>query len=311
MTNEPMKGDTEGTREVRFLHQQSYIVSFTAPHEAYLKEAAFGIEALANPFLRVVATPVDNGTQPPAASDEVPSDSQKWIKCADCRTSWDINRHGTKNCPVCGVFTACPHGKVTFCAQCMRDIRERTKNLPPLDLTALRRIKGESQDGIQLDITDEELDAAEIATSHLLRIGLVQLLALEQKKLAQAESERDRLIQTVGNLAGKLSKCSYDWLAAESELATLREAVGERDRLVHMVDQPARALIEAMETCHICKDLLVLQEDAVHCEDCSYDCEGHEEPECVPIYVLHARLKAILAALPPVSEPAGSEEKKS
>ena len=41
----------------------------------------------------------------------------------------------------------------------------------------------------------------------------------------------------------------------------------------------AEELVTAMETCHECKGLLVLQEDPAHCEDCSYDCESHEGPD--------------------------------
>lgn len=48
-------------------------------------------------------------------------------------------------------------------------------------------------------------------------------------------------------------------------------------------------LLDVMETCHICKGTLILQEHPVYCEDCSSDCENHEEPECTPIYVLHAK----------------------
>ena len=43
-----------------------------------------------------------------------------------------------------------------------------------------------------------------------------------------------------------------------------------------------------METCHICKGTLSLEGDPVHCEDCTWDCDQHDEPECTPIYVLHA-----------------------
>lgn len=56
----------------------------------------------------------------------------------------------------------------------------------------------------------------------------------------------------------------------------------------------AEELVTAMETCHECKGLLVLQEDPAHCEDCSYECESHGGPTCTPIYVLHARLKSLL-----------------
>lgn len=61
------------------------------------------------------------------------------------------------------------------------------------------------------------------------------------------------------------------------------------------MQEAAKLLVEAMETCHICKGLLVLQKNPAHCEDCSRDCEGHEGSECTPIYELHRILKAVLA----------------
>ena len=45
----------------------------------------------------------------------------------------------------------------------------------------------------------------------------------------------------------------------------------------------AQELMIAMETCHICKGAILLQETPVYCEDCSFDCEEHEEPECPTI----------------------------
>jgi len=56
----------------------------------------------------------------------------------------------------------------------------------------------------------------------------------------------------------------------------------------------ARELLAMMETCHICEGALILEEHPVHCENCSGDCENHAEPECTPIYVLHARLRKAL-----------------
>jgi hypothetical protein len=61
--------------------------------------------------------------------------------------------------------------------------------------------------------------------------------------------------------------------------------------------KPCAELIKAMETCHICKTQLCVDETPTHCESCSYDCEDHEEPDCKPLDVLHgAAKKAIDAA---------------
>lgn len=62
------------------------------------------------------------------------------------------------------------------------------------------------------------------------------------------------------------------------------------------MEEAATELLDAMETCHVCKGQLVLEESPIHCEDCSFDCEEHDEPECTPIYVLHQKLRKAIAA---------------
>ena len=58
------------------------------------------------------------------------------------------------------------------------------------------------------------------------------------------------------------------------------------------------ALLDAMEYCHNCGGQIALDEaDSTHCENCSWDCDQHDEPACTPIYVLHDRLRKALAAL--------------
>jgi hypothetical protein len=57
----------------------------------------------------------------------------------------------------------------------------------------------------------------------------------------------------------------------------------------------AKALVLAMETCHICSGTVLLDEWPVHCEDCSADCEEHEPPDCPTIQSLHAALKKALS----------------
>ena len=64
---------------------------------------------------------------------------------------------------------------------------------------------------------------------------------------------------------------------------------------VEQLRRSATSLVDAMETCRICKGTVLVEESAVHCEDCSDDCDYHEGPECVWIYDLHRDLKAALA----------------
>lgn len=61
----------------------------------------------------------------------------------------------------------------------------------------------------------------------------------------------------------------------------------------------AQALTDAMETCHQCQGTVFIEEQPVHCEDCSSVCESHEGAECPTIYLLHLMLKKALAAHKP------------
>lgn len=55
------------------------------------------------------------------------------------------------------------------------------------------------------------------------------------------------------------------------------------------------ALVDAMETCHQCKGTLTFDDvDPAHCEDCSCDCDNHDEPPCASIGALHGRVKTLL-----------------
>ena len=57
------------------------------------------------------------------------------------------------------------------------------------------------------------------------------------------------------------------------------------------------ALVSALNTCHVCTGEVCLDTtEPTHCEDCSADCECHEEDECVPIYVLVDKVRAAIRA---------------
>lgn len=73
-------------------------------------------------------------------------------------------------------------------------------------------------------------------------------------------------------------------------LPALIEAAKRLNRLEVAVVE----LLDTMETCHVCGAVLLLDEGPVHCENCSYDCEDHEAPDCVPIFQLHANVRRIL-----------------
>lgn len=78
----------------------------------------------------------------------------------------------------------------------------------------------------------------------------------------------------------------------------IREAYSrDRERWVN-VWESAQLLLEALETCHICKGSLIPSETPSYCENCSWDCDDHDEPVCVPINVLHENLRRALSQLP-------------
>lgn len=87
----------------------------------------------------------------------------------------------------------------------------------------------------------------------------------------------------------------HDWIFAD-EYDSLLSAYRARGERIVALETAAKLLLDTMETCHICKGSIILDENATHCENCSYDCDDHEEPRCVPIYVLHQNLRKLLAA---------------
>jgi len=97
-------------------------------------------------------------------------------------------------------------------------------------------------------------------------------LALKSNQGNHRELELKRVIEFVERIA-----------RAEAELSAARETI------TRLADA-ANKLIAAMDTCHICGGVLIVEEGPSHCENCSYDCEGHEGEECTPIYEYHRRL---------------------
>lgn len=59
--------------------------------------------------------------------------------------------------------------------------------------------------------------------------------------------------------------------------------------------KPVEAFLDAFDHCHVCQGQLALDDlGPVHCEDCSGDCDDHDEPNCIPIYILHGNARAAL-----------------
>lgn len=88
--------------------------------------------------------------------------------------------------------------------------------------------------------------------------------------------------------------------ARDAELAEARRLLDEARKAI----EAAAILAAAMETCHLCQTTLLVEDGPMHCEDgCSWDCEEHEEPSCVPLSSLHGNLKRALAAITPTDKP--------
>lgn len=73
--------------------------------------------------------------------------------------------------------------------------------------------------------------------------------------------------------------------------------------------------LDSIETCHVCGGTLVLEESAPHCENCSWDCDEHDEPSCEAPFYKHDKAKravaALLAALDAKSQKEGDRETPS
>lgn len=58
------------------------------------------------------------------------------------------------------------------------------------------------------------------------------------------------------------------------------------------------ALLDALETCHICCGTLALDDvGPTHCENCSSDCDEHEAPACAPLSQLHSEARRAVRLL--------------
>lgn len=118
-----------------------------------------------------------------------------------------------------------------------------------------------------------------------------QLLELRSGELPQRGQG-----EAVRNLAKQIQSEAYDGESLSQEFLRIQRQIAEA---LEPLLSPIRKLLHTMETCHICKGAMILQEHPVHCEDCSGDCENHDEPECSTIQGLHFAAKKSLARWTP------------
>lgn len=68
-------------------------------------------------------------------------------------------------------------------------------------------------------------------------------------------------------------------------------------KLTHAIAD-IQKLLDALETCHICKGKLHLEDvEPTCCENCSGDCEEHDGPACEPLYVLVWKARGALKGI--------------
>jgi predicted Zn-ribbon and HTH transcriptional regulator len=111
---------------------------------------------------------------------------------------------------------------------------------------------------------DNGMWIASVSVFKVLRILLEQSADLEQQ-LADQMAANERMAAEKDQLS--------------VELATLKAA--------------GNALLDRMETCHMCGALLEFERGGAHCEDCSSGCEGHDAPDCEHMSVPASKLKAL------------------
>jgi hypothetical protein len=107
----------------------------------------------------------------------------------------------------------------------------------------------------------------------------------------------DALVLTTRKLKEERDALKADFYEADALRAKFEDENSALKAKLERLTIAAQALTDGMETCHECKGTVLVGEQPVHCEDCSYDCESHEGAECATIYSLHLALKkALLSA---------------
>jgi hypothetical protein len=129
---------------------------------------------------------------------------------------------------------------------------------------------------------------SELLLSNTIREELTEALRKSAESFSDLRlADRDSLAEALAAVSEQSQRAE----AAEHKVRALQLQFDAREQVVEFV----QTLVSAMETCHTCKGLVLIDESPVHCEDCSSDCESHDEPNCTSIYELHRRLKQALS----------------
>ncbi len=151
----------------------------------------------------------------------------------------------------------------------------------------------------------------------------IKVLRERKARVRELEAEVDRLRKTLGDITlcekcggtGKDPKVQMSGCCAIGHAKSCqcklcqwrRHGYKQEQQLIERDRQLAEAreavpviteLLDALEYCHACGGQIALDETLVtHCEGCSYDCDDHDEPACTPIYVLHDRVRKVIASM--------------
>ena len=116
-------------------------------------------------------------------------------------------------------------------------------------------------------------------------------------KLKTAEKSRDKALSDLDAKCDQYAAASQCVFQLEKQNEKWRDSAEDAETALAELATTSSALVSALNTCHVCAGEVCLDTtEPTHCEDCSADCECHEEDECVPIYVLVDKVSAAIRA---------------
>ena len=140
-------------------------------------------------------------------------------------------------------------------------------------------------------------DAALAAYERVVELQRIRIEAAESEVARALTLIREHCGQNSSTLDDALRQLIQGYIAERDNAIALQVEVARLRADAERLVDAGNSLLNAMETCHICQGTLSLDDiEPAHCEDCSGDCDSHDEPDCTPIYVLHRDLRAAIDA---------------
>ena len=103
----------------------------------------------------------------------------------------------------------------------------------------------------------------------------------------------ERQVESIRNWIWNHMMCEAPCDDAQSKIASVAYDKLKRDNEALL--RAAKALVEAMGTCHICHGDVIVNDGPTRCEDCLGDCDSHDEPDCPSIEGIYLALKKAIA----------------